>query len=83
MKHIKLFGAMAVLCLLMGSAFAVANLMPDVDEKNCNGCGKCVDKCPENAIALSDKGVAEISKDKCTRCHKCVKTCPNEAISVE
>jgi NAD-dependent dihydropyrimidine dehydrogenase PreA subunit len=35
-----------VLCLLMGSAFAVANLMPNVDEKNCNGCGKCVDKCP-------------------------------------
>lgn len=83
MKHLRLFAALAILCLLIGSAFAVANLMPVVDKEKCTGCGTCVEKCPEKAIDLNDQEVAAINKDKCTGCHKCAKACPNEAISVE
>jgi len=51
MKHMKLFAVLAALCLLAGSAFAVSKLMPAVvDQKECLGCGKCVEKCPEGAI---------------------------------
>ena len=84
MNHLRLFAAMAVLCLLVGSAYAVAKLMPAVvDEKKCLGCEVCIENCPVGAIALNDLGIAVVDKEKCTGCKKCVKVCPNEAISVE
>jgi len=84
MKNTKLFAILAVLCLLVGSAYAVAKLMPAVvDENKCIGCGDCVKKCPEGAISLNDEGIAVVDKEKCSGCGKCVKACPVEAVSVE
>jgi NAD-dependent dihydropyrimidine dehydrogenase PreA subunit len=84
MKHTRLLVALAVLCLLVGSAYAVAKLMPAVvDENKCIGCGACVAECPAGAISLNDQGMAVVDKEKCTECGKCVKSCPVEAISTE
>jgi pyruvate formate lyase activating enzyme len=84
MKHQKFLVVLAVICLLAGSAYAVATLMPAVvDEKKCLGCGACVEKCPNGAITLANNGLASIDKEKCTGCLKCAKVCPNEAISAE
>jgi ferredoxin len=84
MKHLRLIAVLAVLCLLAGSAFAVSKLMTaTVDEQECMGCGKCVDKCPEGAITMNEDGIAVVDKEKCTGCGKCTKSCPAEAISVE
>lgn len=84
MEHKRLIVALAVVCLLVGSAYAVAKLMPAyVDESKCIGCGACVDKCPDGAISLNDQGVAVVDKEKCTGCGKCTKSCPVEAISIE
>jgi NAD-dependent dihydropyrimidine dehydrogenase PreA subunit len=84
MKHTRLFVALAVLCLLVGSAYAVAKLMPAVvDENKCIGCGACVENCPSEAISLNDQGIAVVDKEKCTGCGKCAKACPVEAISTE
>ena len=55
------------------------NLYPVVDSKICEGCGQCVDLCPQNAIQLKD-GIAVIDEDKCRNCRKCVKVCPVSAI---
>jgi len=43
-----------------------------------NGCGICVDVCPENAIEVNERAV--INADACTGCATCVSECPNEAI---
>jgi NAD-dependent dihydropyrimidine dehydrogenase PreA subunit len=84
MKHTRLIVALAVLCLLVGSAYAVAKLIPAiVDEQKCIGCGACVEKCPVGAISLNDQGIAVVDKEKCTGCGKCARSCPVEAISKE
>ncbi len=83
MKYANLFAGLAVLCLLAGSAYAVAKLVPaEVDEKTCTGCGKCIDRCPEGAISFNEKGLAEVNGDKCTGCGKCTKACPFEALTI-
>jgi ferredoxin len=84
MKHQKTLVILAVLCLLAGSAYAVATLMPAaVDENKCLGCGKCIERCPIGAISLDKDGIATVDKEKCSGCLKCANVCPNEAISAE
>jgi ferredoxin len=84
MKHTRLLVALAVLCILVGSAYAVAKLMPAaVDQNQCIGCGACVAECPVGAISLNDQGMAVVDKEKCTGCGKCAKSCPVEAISTK
>ena len=51
-----------------------------IDKKNCNGCGKCVEVCPVNAIKI-EKDKAVVS-DECIECGACVGDCPNGAISL-
>lgn len=84
MKHTRLFVALAVLCILVGSAYALAKLMPaSVDENKCTGCGACVAECPAGAISLDDQGIAVVDKEKCTGCGRCAKACPVEAVRIE
>jgi ferredoxin len=82
MKHQRFIVVLAVLCLLVGSAYAVSKLMPAVVDKNkCLGCGDCVKNCPIGAISLDKDGLAVVDKENCTGCLKCANACPNEAIS--
>ncbi|HPS92238.1 MAG TPA: 4Fe-4S binding protein [Methanothrix sp.] len=84
MEHKRLAVALAVVCLLIGSAYAVAKLIPaSVDESKCIGCGECVGECPAGAVSIGDDGTAVVDKEKCTGCGKCAKSCPVEAISTE
>jgi predicted Fe-Mo cluster-binding NifX family protein/ferredoxin len=53
-----------------------------VNEKECSGCGACMDSCPVNAISLKNR-VASIDEDVCTGCGKCVDGCPLNAISMK
>jgi ferredoxin len=83
MKYARLLAGLAVLCLLAGSAYALAKLAPaEVDQNKCTGCGKCIERCPEGAISFDEKGQAQVDQDKCTGCGKCTKACPFEAISI-
>ncbi|MGD2083317.1 MAG: cytochrome b N-terminal domain-containing protein [Chromatiales bacterium] len=50
---------------------------------NCNGCGRCVEDCPFNAVALEPRTDATqfsheavVSPDLCTSCGICVGACP-------
>ncbi len=84
MRNQRLITALAILCVLGGSAFAVEKLTHAVvDNEKCLGCGSCVKECPNGAITLDENGIANVDKDKCTGCKKCVKACPIEAINLE
>ena len=51
-----------------------------VNLKKCDGCGRCVDICPVQAIKI-EKDKAVVS-DECVECGACVNECPNEALSL-
>lgn len=41
---------------------------------DCNGCNRCAEVCPENAIKRG------VTNGNCTRCLKCAATCPQNAL---
>ncbi len=59
------------------------NGKPDVeiDLKQCIGCNKCVEDCPEKNIYL-EKKKARIKKAVCLKCGHCVAICPQNAVSI-
>lgn len=58
----------------------VVTLMLDRDK--CSGCGVCIDVCPHNVLALSERKVEIIDKDACMECGACANNCPVQAINV-
>ncbi|TET54275.1 MAG: DUF362 domain-containing protein, partial [Actinobacteria bacterium] len=58
-----------------------SDAIPEVIVDKCNGCEKCFDRCPKEAIKInSDK--ASINRDLCYSCGECVISCPHEAIEI-
>ncbi|MHC4111940.1 MAG: ferredoxin [Planctomycetota bacterium] len=58
-----------------------------VDSELCEGCGPCVDICPE-AFELNDEGIAIVMLDDVPEelqeiCREALENCPTEAISIE
>jgi len=64
------------------------NFLPHVNEAICNGCGKCVDVCPVEAMTLVSCNnpnkpkmkMARLDEDLCLGCGVCVRTCSVEGI---
>ncbi|PUA32202.1 MAG: DNA-directed RNA polymerase subunit D [Zestosphaera tikiterensis] len=53
----------------------------NVDVSKCNLCGKCVEVCPREALAI-EGNVLKTYEDRCIICRQCVRVCPTEAIDV-
>lgn len=62
------------------------NFIPEIVSSECNGCGKCVDACPVEAMTLVSandprhpkKKLAKLDEEVCLGCGLCVKVCkPN------
>lgn len=53
-----------------------------LNEENCRGCTKCMNKCPMEAIRLKNSK-AIIYEDKCIDCGICIRTCPFNAYAAE
>lgn len=59
-----------------------------MDESNCNGCGKCVNVCPVEAMTLISANnptkpkmkKARLNEDICLGCGLCVKACDKNII---
>jgi NAD-dependent dihydropyrimidine dehydrogenase PreA subunit len=52
-----------------------------IDLARCNGCGACVEVCPEGALYLVDDK-AMVEAGLCRECESCVAACPMEAIAI-
>mgnify|MGYP001038293843 CR=1 FL=1 len=64
------------------------NFLPEIVQKDCSGCGKCVNICPVEAIVLSSandpmkptRKQAILIEEHCLGCGLCAKICPKEGI---
>jgi NAD-dependent dihydropyrimidine dehydrogenase PreA subunit len=54
-----------------------------IDEKLCNGCGKCVPNCHEGALQVIDGKIRLVSELMCDGLGACIGHCPEGAITIE
>ena len=67
------------------------NFIPQVETQNCNGCGKCVNVCPVEAMTLVSANnpakpkmkQARLNKDICLGCGLCAKVCNKDNINLK
>ncbi len=67
------------------------NYIPRVMTEVCNGCGKCANICPVEAMTLvsandphkPNKRKAKLDEDVCLGCGVCVRVCPTKGILLE
>jgi Na+-translocating ferredoxin:NAD+ oxidoreductase RNF subunit RnfB len=70
---------------------ATTNFLPEVSEELCTGCGKCVEACPVEAMALvsaSDphqpkRRKARVDESLCLGCGVCVRVCTKDSLKLK
>lgn len=50
-------------------------------KRNCIGCGKCLQRCPQGALSRGDDGIV-IDRGLCKACGECARTCYAEALVI-
>jgi ferredoxin len=58
------------------------DMVIQVDQELCAGCGVCIDACSMSAIRL-ETGKAVIDQALCTKCEACIEICPSGALYTE
>lgn len=51
-----------------------------IDQGDCEGCGSCIQRCPNRAIYRNDRGLADVNHGICLTCGYCAPVCPVRAI---
>src|ERR1035441_4438846 len=72
------------------SPIATTNFLPEVNAEDCNGCGKCVETCPVEAMGLVPAGdprqpkrkKAKLQQALCLGCGVCVRVCPRSGLAL-
>ena len=67
------------------------NFIPAVQEENCNGCGRCVNVCPVEAMTLVSANnpqrpkmkMAKLDAEVCLGCGVCVRVCPHNSLHLK
>ncbi|MBQ9993576.1 MAG: DUF362 domain-containing protein, partial [Clostridia bacterium] len=55
---------------------------PAIKKKECIGCGKCAESCPQHTIVIENRK-AHIAYKQCIRCYCCHEMCPIRAIDIK
>jgi ferredoxin len=63
--------------------FWKSNFFSEYDPLQCKACGKCVKKCPVNAIKKKNGVIVKARPDVCIGCGLCVEACPSKALHLE
>ena len=66
------------------------NYLPNIEDEKCNGCGKCVEICPVEAMTLvsandpikKKKKKARLNEEICLGCGLCVRVCKTDGIKL-
>ena len=67
--------------LMNRGEFDVDPVTAFVHVESCDGCGRCVDRCPSQAISLS-ANIAVINEALCKGCGSCIAHCPKDALDL-
>jgi ferredoxin len=67
------------------------NFIPEIVSSECNGCGKCVDACPVEAMTLVSandpkhpkKKLAKLDEEVCLGCGLCAKVCKPKGVKLK
>ena len=55
----------------------------ELDAEACTGCGRCVEVCPHQVVALHGRATRIEDLDACMECGACATNCPTQAIRVD
>ncbi|KAB2954253.1 4Fe-4S dicluster domain-containing protein [Heliorestis acidaminivorans] len=78
-------GLIAVRKFGMLQPIHTTNYLPKINEKECNGCGRCAKVCPIEAIQMTSQSLDERKKAKidesiCLGCAVCIRCCPTKCL---
>ena len=71
-----------VLATLAQKEFSIDPVLAFVHQDICDGCKKCLESCPKQAISINADGKAEVNEALCLGCGSCIASCPIEAIDL-
>jgi len=61
----------------------LAQKIPKINLNTCNGCGACINACPNRVLGLVNGKARVIHAEACTNCGLCTNSCPNNAIEIQ
>lgn len=55
---------------------------PAFDGERCAACETCLERCPAEALTMSDENIPVVNRDRCFGCGACATGCPEGAIAM-